>query len=256
MEDYNPEDVVDFRNVKLGIALPLTNQTTYTRFTLTFYRMWKPPQHTLLFPTMPISEYAENIATIRNHLVRQAMEADCTHLLMMDTDQTYPIDLIVRLFSHKKKVVHAKVHRGYEPFDPILMRGNKDDGYTLIDDKEWADGGLVEVDAIGSGCVLYDMDVFLDVEFPWFENLPAKNDTRTGEDIGLCHKIRAAGYKIYVDCDVDVGHLKLLEVNANTYWAVKTLNQFANLPEDELEAFEIFRKCTRQLRKVNSGNNQ
>ena len=245
------EKVVDFRNVKLGMALPLTNQMSHTRWALTFERMWKPPQYTMLFPQIPPGEHADSIASIRNHLVRQALEADCTHMLMLDTDQTYPVDTIIKLFSRQLPIVHAKVHRGYDPFDPIMLKGNKDDGYKLIGDDVWGNGGLIEVDAIGTGCVLYNMDVFLDIEYPWFENLPAKNDTRTGEDIGFCWKLKEAGYKIYADCDIDIGHMRLLEVNENTYWAFKQLREIANLPSDPEEAYEVFRRCTEHLRKAN-----
>jgi hypothetical protein len=54
--------------------------------------------------------------------LKQALVKRCTHLLMMDTDQTYPQDTITKLLSHDVTVCGAVIHRRYPPFEPILYR--------------------------------------------------------------------------------------------------------------------------------------
>jgi hypothetical protein len=91
---------------------------------------------------------------------------------------------------------------------------------------EWTDGELVEVDATGTGCVLYDMDVFKRIPDPWFRFRKTVEGSEIGEDIGFCHDLRKAGIKIYVDTAVKVGHLTKMTVDQST-WELYKLSQEA-----------------------------
>jgi len=82
---------------------------------------------------------------IRNNLVVQAINDRCTHLIMMDTDQVYPVDTVTKLMSHDKNAVGTSVHRRYPPFDNIMYRG-KLGKYHHVPDDECFSGELVEVD--------------------------------------------------------------------------------------------------------------
>jgi hypothetical protein len=199
-------------NFKLGIGIPNTWGYVPNVFFDSFITMYRPD-----FTYIP----AKNgpLDGLRNYIVSQAMVTGCSHLLMMDTDQKYPIDTIPKLLGRNVDVVHAKVHRRYPPFDPIMYKGELYK-YQYITEEEYKDGDLVEVDASGTGCVLYNMKVFYDLEPPWFEfkkNPDPSSDSlgAVGEDIWFCHKLKEKGYKIYVDTSVKVGHLILFEVEDN-----------------------------------------
>ena len=198
--------------VKLAIALPCAGHDPKKEFWEAFTRLHKPFPWTFLTPKYPTDFYA-GIADVRNELVRQSFESDCTSILMLDTDQTPEPDLIVRLFKHNLPIVSARVHRRYPPYDPIMRRrspanANRFEGVPV---KEWGKGGLIEVDRTGvAACGLFDMTVFENVPFPWFESKsddPTKGTKRLGEDFCFCDKLRKAGYKIYVDSSLEVGHL-------------------------------------------------
>jgi hypothetical protein len=224
--DYNEI----FKDIKMGIALPLTSKITNSLFWDHFTMMTKPSQWAYLKPALEVGDYAQNIAIVRNALVEQAINADCTHILMMDTDQTPERDSILKLARHKLPIVHAKVHRRYPPFDPIFFRGELHK-YNLIPDEEWSKGGLMEVDATGAGMVLYDVNVFFDVEYPWYEVImggkdkDGKSRSAVGEDIFFCHKLKQAGYKIYVDCDIKIGHLSTVAIDDQYYYLFKLLKK-------------------------------
>jgi len=206
--------------IKLGIALPALDTKVDWGFVDSFSVMDKPYDWEYLRPTFPVS-FPASLDDVRNALVQQAFEADCTHLLPLDTDQKYPRDLISRLFAHGKKIVRAKVHRRYPPFDPILLRLNEDGRYIHVPDKEWMAGGLVKVDATGvMACALIDMEVFENVPYPWFYT---DKKTGVGEDVSFCQKALAAGYEIFVDCDLQVGHLATFEIGTNFYNLFKKL---------------------------------
>jgi len=162
---------------------------------------------------------------LRNKIVEEAMSIGASRLLMPDLDQTYPVDTIPKLLAHNLPVVGAMVHRRYPPFDPILFKG-KINHFEIIED--WEDGDLVEVDATGSGCIMYDMRVFHELPPPWFKFRPNPDDNYAGivgEDIGFCSDLRDAGYKIFVDTSIKCGHLSTMEITEETYWLYKSLKK-------------------------------
>ena len=170
-----------------------------------------------------VPAYPGQIDSVRNGLVQQALMFGCTHILFMDTDQVYTdVDMIQKMMAHKLSVVGAKVHRRYPPFDPLLLRGNPG---TLesVPDSEIEEEGLVKVGATGCGCVLYDMDVFINIDPPWFELTVGEFGQPIGEDVGFCEKLKKAGYDIFVDCSIDIKHLSLLAVDWGTYKLYKKL---------------------------------
>lgn len=139
---------------------------------------------------------------------------------MMDMDQTYPVDTITRLLSHKLPVVGCVVHRRYPPFDPLLYRGDIGT-YELIENYE--KGDLIEVDATGTGCLMFDMEVFRNMPAPWFRFRLTADNLPIGEDFGFCSDLRKAGYKIYVDTSIQCGHLSTMEITDGTYQLYKAM---------------------------------
>ncbi len=193
-------------NFHLGIGLPLSFHLVPSAFFDSFIAMSKPPFTYLRTSNGPIDE-------MRNNIVMDAMRAGCSHLVMMDADQVYDQNTILRLLSHKLPVVGCLVYRRYPPFDPLMFRGEIGE-YKGIE--EWEPGSLVEVDATGTGCVLYDMRVFRKIPAPWFRF--RKHDGEpVGEDIGFCSDLKDAGYRIFVDTSVPAGHLSQIQITETTW---------------------------------------
>ena len=204
---------------KLGIGFPLTDEKVYSSFTFSWTLMEKP-DFTLFLPQFP-----GPIEKIRNNIVVQALREDCTHLLMMDTDQNYPNDTIPKLLSHKKDVVAGYVHRRYPPFDPIMYRGVIGD-YHHVPDDECFSGKLVEVDATGAACMLFNTDVFLDIPYPWFEHYVLEDGRVVGEDIDFCSKMQDAKYDVFVDTSIEIGHISTVEITRDFYKLYKKVKGF------------------------------
>jgi len=207
---------VKISNFSLAIGIPLTFPMVPSGFFYSFAHMDKPKEYTLI--------HADNgsgsIDALRNDLVDMALQGGASHLIMMDTDQIYPVETIPRLLSHKLPIVGCVVHRRYPPFDPILLRGKMGD-YESID--EWEEGALVEVDATGTGCMMFDMQIFRKMPRPWFKFRKLETGEGIGEDIGFCSDLRAAGYRIFVDTTIQCGHLTTLNVTADTYKLYKSV---------------------------------
>lgn len=215
--------------VKLAIANPLTDQMVYAQFYFSaiktiveylasLYRAGKPIGIDILIPDFPCQ-----VDAARNNLVNQALLSGCTHILMMDTDQIYQTpDMIEKMLAHDKPVVGARVHRRYPPFDPILLKGEVGKLYQVPDeqvrDKDGNFNKELLVEYTGTGCILYDMQIFLDtINERWFQLRTGDKGQPVGEDIHFCERLGELKIPIVVDCSIDIKHLTLLAADWGTY---------------------------------------
>jgi len=204
-------------NIKLAIGIPLSFHMIPAVFFDSFITMEKPD-------FVYIRTNKGSIEDMRNAMVKQALESQCTHLIMMDTDQCYHPQTITKLLSHKLPIVGALVYRRYPPFDPLMVRGDVGTYSTV---SEWEPESLVEVDATGTGCLMFNMNVFRKMPSPWFRiryHVGEGNAGTVGEDFGFCSDLKKAGYKIYVDTSVPVGHLSQLQITEEIWRLYGKLN--------------------------------
>ena len=211
------------RHAGLAIGFPLVDATVPVQFFTSFACMDKPERYTLMVPQFPHGPFTGSIADARNSLVKQALDHGCDRLLMLDTDQIYPSDCLTRLTGHGVDICGVRVHRRWQPFDPIFLRGEIGK-YQHVPDHEMYSGDLIEVDATGTGCLLFDMDVFLRVPRPWFQFSEHKGNP-VGEDIYFCSQARKSGIQIFVDTAIEVGHLTSMIVNKHLHKICKHINQ-------------------------------
>jgi hypothetical protein len=101
-----------------------------------------------------------------------------------------------------------------------MMRGDIG-GYVTI--SEWEKDSLVEVDATGTGCIMYEMSIFQAMPYPWFRFRQGPYGAPVGEDFGFCHDLREKGYRIFVDTSVTAGHLSEMEINEGTWKLYKRM---------------------------------
>jgi len=208
----------------LGIGLPIIDDRVHTQFMLSFLAMEKP-DCVLLTPEFANGEFLRDVAVARNSIVRQAKWNGCTHLVMLDTDQIYPPDTIAQLMSHDKDCVTGAVHRRYPPFDLIFQRGSIGN-YIHVPDEESYSGDLIEIDATGCACMLFNMKIFATIKEPWFEFSANEKGNPVGEDINFCQKMRDHGYKIHADTSIAVDHLTNYRVNRLTYELHKKFHKY------------------------------
>jgi len=204
-------------NQKLSIGFPLSWPMVHSDFFFGCMMMARPEFIVLRAENGPID-------ALRNNLVIEAMQVGASHLMMMDCDMVYHPETITRLLSHKLPIVGALVYRRYPPFDPLLLKGDPLKGYESM--AEWKENELFEVDATGTACLMFNMQVFRDMPAPWFkfrDNPDQKVGGVIGEDIGFCWDLRRAGYQIFVDTSIPSKHLTTMAVNHQTFLLYKAM---------------------------------
>ena len=136
--------------------------------------------------------------------VNQALSLGADKILFVDSDQTFSADALEKMLQTKKKIVGAASLTRVEPIQYTC----KDKDGKRIDFSQRK--GLHEVHTNGFPFTLIDKEVFDKVDKPWF-SVSYDEGQFTGEDESFCHAARKAGYKIWVNADVKVGHLGVKE---------------------------------------------
>lgn len=144
----------------------------------------------------------------RHTLVKKAIELECSHILFLDSDMTFPSWALHQLLSHNKAVVGANCAVKALPSNPTARRATPDGIGEGIDSRGKA--GLERVWRLGTGVLLMKTSVFADLPQPWFPIVwNEKTQDYTGEDWAMCNGLDAAGIPIWVDHTLSqhIGHV-------------------------------------------------
>jgi hypothetical protein len=151
----------------------------------------------------------------RNWLVAEFLESKATHLFWLDADVDFPPDKIYKLFARGLDViagVYLTKHKTdpgfpYEPIGPVI------DGLQLA---AKVPGGFLcmsrrAVETVCAKCEWHDIDhmgvVRNSPRMFALEMIDENGRKRLeGEDYIACARLRAAGYKIYVETDINFTH--------------------------------------------------
>ena len=140
----------------------------------------------------------------REHIVKAAIENNCTHLLFVDTDMYFEPDAIHRLLAREKDIVgvhsHAKTISSTTTVHMDAIKKSR----IKIDHPD----GFLTCDAVGTGFMLINLDVFKHISEPWFFwESNDKGELVTGEDYWFCEKARKAGFDVWVDLTIPIKHI-------------------------------------------------
>jgi hypothetical protein len=192
-------------------SMPPETETDYMR--LMYYLGRRYPEHDFF---LAIKRKAEQFRA-RNSIVEAAYQAQADYLWMLDDDHvidtedgnapSHKYEILRRLLEHFTAQPEAGIigalyyHRGGE-CRPVLMKQAEPGRYRFIRDDEIAHG-LQEVDVQGGGCMLIKMRVFDQIGAA-----PFAPEHEYGTDLQICMAAKKAGFKIFCDTSIELGHVK------------------------------------------------
>ena len=145
----------------------------------------------------------------RQECLEDALLQDCTHALLLDSDQSFPHDTAHRLMAWKKPIVACNIAVKTNPsFPTARARGATCFGVPITSEEPKT--GLEKVWRIGCGVMLIDLSILAGIPKPWFEICySVKNNQYIGEDWYFVGKAEAAGHDVYIDHDLSrqIGHI-------------------------------------------------
>lgn len=148
-----------------------------------------------------------------NALVRGAQEKGMTHIMFIDADMIFPSSGILRLLDSDKDIIGAAYN----------ARGNPSSGdpkmsvVKLMDEKEDFISApassipteLFKCGGLGLGFTLIKMPVFDKLEAPYFRDAETVDGEHNTEDIVFCRAARAAGFDVWCNPTIEMGHIGL-----------------------------------------------
>ena len=136
----------------------------------------------------------------RNQCVEAARMAKATHILFLDSDLTFPPNILARLLARNKDIVGGLYIQRVPPHLPL--------GVTYEGAREVITSGLRRMQQMPTGCLLINLSVFDQLPKPWF-NTKQVDDKIMGEDYYFCERALQAGFEIWCDGDVsrEIAHV-------------------------------------------------
>lgn len=166
------------------------------------------------------------IHAARNKAIWEAVNQKATHLMFIDADIDFPADGIERLLMRQKDIVGGLYFGRIEPFPVAKVKHQKVNG--LANPVVLPPTDLQEVLAVGTGFMLINMNVFKKIDPPFFfhaepvefglDPVPFPQN-ELGEDVAFCLKARSAGFKVYLDSSVELGHIGESRSDKSTFEA-------------------------------------
>lgn len=210
------------------LAVPVM-ETMYSLAAFSFVQAarWLPKGTEIVF-----LREGTTVAAKRNRFVRELLDRpDLEWLAMIDSDHTFPADLVLRLLATGKDLVGAAcmlrsgshVAAGFLTDDAVLsddpLRPSDADGFrwSPVNHERFPDGpNIGEVDLVGTGIILVRRPVFEALEEPWFvSNVTARTSEGQGEDLNFVLRAKAAGFQPHLLSMPGIGHLSVQGVSTH-----------------------------------------
>lgn len=192
--------------MKICIAI-VTNRLIKPKTVLSLASLIAATEHEV-FPVVATEGYTT--AEGRNYCVIQAIKNECTHILFIDDDMTFPADTLERLLAHGKELVGVNSMSRALPLTTTVALLDENGGHWPHDKVPpyWKmPKELFEVFSVGMGVALIDMKIFERIARPWFKfEVHESGKILIGEDAWLCLKAREQGIKVWCDPTIEIGH--------------------------------------------------
>ena len=145
------------------------------------------------------------ISTNRNTIAERALGVGAEWIWYVDDDHSFPPDALTRLLARNVDIVSGLYLQRKAPYKPHRYINEEANGAVWTQPLLQGDTGICEVQATGAGCLLVKTAVLKALELPYWRLGQMAPDV-WGDDIDFCRRARAAGFKIWCDLDVLVGH--------------------------------------------------
>lgn len=142
-----------------------------------------------------------DLSSSRMWLVKEARKKGATHLLFVDSDMMFPQDTLKRLLARDKDIIGVEYNKRQFPLQTVT---------AYLPEVVRSETEPYEVGVAGTGVMLVKLAIFDNPEMGknWFSfGRNAEGENVMGEDGWFCNTARAAGYQVWVDPTIKVGHL-------------------------------------------------
>lgn len=170
----------------------------------------------------------------RNKIVKNFLKSGCDYLLMIDSDIVPPLDVLDLADFQKDIIVPLMFAFAKDSYIPLILRFNDDGEHNPI--KLTGEEGLVECDAVGTGCMFLSRRILAHpkMKAPFLNIYDQEGMKIRGLDLEFCRRAKELGFKVYahteytckhiVSMDLAMNYAALLAADENKKVAIKDIN--------------------------------
>jgi glycosyltransferase involved in cell wall biosynthesis len=156
-------------------------------------------------------------AAARNVIFQQAIDYQCTHVLLVDDDMAFRSNALAQLLEHDKDIVSGLYLGRAYPHKPLIFDLADDTtgscAYVNLNDSTQG-GRLKRIVAAGFGFCLIKVSILDRMEQPWVR-LGELDPQQWCDDIGFFNRARKSGIESWCDMECRVGHIGTMIVWPN-----------------------------------------
>lgn len=151
------------------------------------------------------------ISQNRNKIVQDFLaHKEFDYLLMID-DDVVPPQTILSMADYEEDIVGALYFMyQQQKLMPVAFMKSKEGMYTPLNFKD--KDGLVEIDAVGTGCIMLSRKVLEAVKSPFLNVYDPDGIKMFGLDIAFCRKAKEKGFKVHVHIDFPASHWQIMDL--------------------------------------------
>jgi GT2 family glycosyltransferase len=179
------------------IAVPTSQSSRYSEFWESLFQLEKPEGTIVRVGKGP------SVALNRNGLTSTMLELGLDWIFYVDDDQIFQPDTLMKLLADNKPVVSGAYCAKHHPFPPHVYWQNENG--TVVPRSVKGESGLLSVGSVGAGALLVKREVIESMDCPWW-TLGQIHKDKWGDDVDFCRRVHKAGFEIWIDLDVQVGH--------------------------------------------------
>lgn len=206
-----------FKQLKVAVGIPSNGlwvadfATCFCNLILHFNTVRVMDYKTQVLQT--ISSKGSILPKQRMEVVKAALDMEADYLLWLDSDHTFPRDLLHRLIARQKDVIAINCVTKKIPSTPTARYKPKEGESVVMSPPVFTDPDSPEVEKVwrvGCGIMLVNMKVFRKIGHKVFHMFYREDvGTYQGEDWSMCEAMEKAGFEIWVDHVLSdkVGHV-------------------------------------------------
>lgn len=151
--------------------------------------------------------YGYKVADAQNFAVRKALDEGYDYIFFVEDDNVIPRNALVQLMSHKADIVGGFYYRKYYPLESAGMHYVDEEGRPGPIENFKIGDVIHNTLVLPMGCTLIKVDVFRNVEYPWYKEVNVEGRPALTSDTYFCEKARKAGYDVITDTGVQCLHV-------------------------------------------------
>lgn len=204
---------------KIQVAIPSRGESSNLSAALTKTLMeLKEPDTAEDYECNVSIEYMQPVDANRNEMVVDFLDEPDNEWLYMNDDDVVPPTDILDMVAYGEPVVSGTVCIKKKSVPQPLILKEFGNTYRQVNMSEYMDekreDGLIEVDGVGTGCLLIHRSVLEGMEPPWFRfQYDDLGRLKLGEDFFFSRKLKEAGVSMFVSTSHLCRHYKTVELS-------------------------------------------